>query len=229
MAQAPPTIDRLLNLVPDSPGTVLTLLQSNSQLAGERDAHGYSLVHAAASYGHVELLRALIKDYGVDPNICDEDDETALFSVEDVATAKELIELGTDMNKRNMDGQLAAEKLADEDEQPAVAAYLREVAGDDQTAAAASAASLSNGDANGIHPPPPPLPEGLQLNVGTMHAGDAGDEPDPEFRRRIEELAARGDFEGEEGQRELRELVMQAISGVANEAQAPPATRRRLD
>ncbi|KJX94747.1 ankyrin repeat-containing protein [Zymoseptoria brevis] len=227
MAQAP-SIDRLLNLVPESPDTVLSYLQTHPDLALKQDAHGYSLVHAAASYGHTDLLRALVKEYNVDPNIKDEDGETALFSVEDVAMAKELIELGTDVNLRNDEGQLATEKLDDPDEQPAVAAYLREAAGGGSTAPADASESLSNGDSAGNNPPPP-LPQGLQLNVGTMRAGDAGEEPDPEFRRRIEELAARGDFDGEEGQRELRNLVMDAISGVTNDAQAPAATRRRLD
>lgn len=229
MAQPAPTIDRLLNLVPDNPDAVLSQLQSHSNLASKQDAHGYSLLHAAASYGHVALLKALVNDFQVDPNIKDEDGETALFSVEEVDMAKALIDLGTDMDLPNDDGHTAAEKLADEDEQPAVAAYLREASGQNNGAIfAASSSSLANGDSNDL-PPPPPLPAGLQLNVGTMAAGDVGDEPDPEFRRRIEELAARGDFEGEEGQRELRDLVVEALSGVTNEGPAPPASRRRLD
>lgn len=229
MAQPAPTIDRLLNLVPDNPDAVLSQLQSHSNLASKQDAHGYSLLHAAASYGHVALLKALVNDFQVDPNIKDEDGETALFSVEEVDMAKALIDLGTDMDLPNDDGHTAAEKLADEDEQPAVAAYLREASGQNNGAIfAASNSSLANGDSNDL-PPPPPLPAGLQLNVGTMAAGDVGDEPDPEFRRRIEELAARGDFEGEEGQRELRDLVVEALSGVTNEGPAPPASRRRLD
>lgn len=229
MAQQVPSIDRLLNLVPDNPDTVTSQLQTHPDLANKQDAHGYSLLHAAASYGHDALLRVLVNEYHVDANIKDEDGETALFSVEEVDMAKVLIELGTNMDLRNNDGQTAAEKLADEDEQPAVAAYLREAGGNtgDENSTAPSS-SLANGDSNGIHPPPP-LPAGLQLNVGTMAAGDVGEEPDPEFRRRIEELAARGDFEGEQGQRELRELVVEALSGVTNEGQAPPSSRRRLD
>lgn len=229
MAQSTPSIDRLLNLVPDSPDTVLSQLQAHSGLASKQDAHGYSLLHAAASYGHITLMRALVNNYHVDPNIKDEDGETALFSVEEVDMAKVLIELGTNMDIPNDEGHTAAEKLADEDEQPAVAAYLREAGG--QTNGHSStvpSSSLANGASDGLAPPPP-LPAGLQLNVGTMAAGDVGEEPDPEFRRRIEELAARGDFEGEEGQRELRDLVVEALSGVTNEVQAPPASRRRLD
>ncbi|KAF2173219.1 hypothetical protein M409DRAFT_17165 [Zasmidium cellare ATCC 36951] len=242
MAQAP-TIDRVLNLAADSPDDVLTHLQSHPELASKTDAHGYNLVAAAASYGHDRLLKALINDYKVDPNIKDEDGETALFNVEEVRMAKELIELGTDLSLPNNEGQTAAEKLDDEDEQPAIAAFLREIA----AGASAGGASTwtetavenasptftehrptTSTDANGTHPPPP-LPNGLQLNVGTMSPGEAGDEPDPEFRRRIEELASHPDFQGEEGQRELRRLIQDAISGVTGESQAPASSRRRVD
>lgn len=239
MAQAAPTIDRLLNLVPDSPSTVLRELQSHPELASKQDAHGYSLVHAAASYGHESLLEALIGDYSVDPNITDEDGETALFSVEEVRMAKALIDLGASITLRNDEGQTPAEKLDDEDEQPAVAAYLRSVASgttsnghaagtETATADASSTLSTPSGEvSNGTHRPPP-LPEGLHLNVGTMDAAEAGEEPDPEFRRRIEDLVAHPDYRSEEGQRELRALVMDAVSGLSNESQAPQASRRRL-
>lgn len=221
MAQTP-TIDLLLNLAAERPSTVLEQLQNHPNLASKQDAHGYSLVHAAASYGHDELLKALIRTYNVDPNITDEDGETALFSVEEVRLAKELIELGTDPNVKNSEGQVAAEKLDDEDEQPAVAAYLKDlVAGSSDGTAHAT-------QTNGVHAPPP-VPGGMQVNVGTMRADEAGEAPDPEFRRRIEELAARPDFQDEAGQAELRRLVEDAISGVTQDGQAPPSTRRRVD
>ncbi|EME48760.1 hypothetical protein DOTSEDRAFT_122410 [Dothistroma septosporum NZE10] len=221
MAQSP-NIDLLLNLAAERPSTVLEQLQAHPGLASKQDAHGYSLVHAAASYGHEELLRALIRTYNVDPNIADEDGETALFSVEEVRLAKKLIELGTDPSMKNSEGQLAAEKLDDEDEQPDVAAYLRELATEGSDAATTGAQT------NGVHPPPP-VPGGMQVNVGTMRADEAGEAPDPEFRRRIEELAARPDFQDEAGQAELRRLVEDAISGVTQHVQAPPSTRRRVD
>lgn len=225
MAQAP-SIDVLLNLVPERPNTVLEKLQAYPDLASRRDAHGYSLVHAAASYGHADLLKSLINDFKVDPNIKDEDGETALFSVEEVAMAKELLDLGTDQSLRNDEGQTAAEKLDDEDEQPAIAAFLREASGD-QTSSMPSQSAPSNGQANGVHAPPP-LPEGLQLNIGTMIPDEAG-EADPEFKRRIEELAARSDFETEDGQRALRDLITDALGSSNQNSDAPPASRRRLD
>lgn len=234
----PPTIDRLLNLVPDSPDTVLNYLRTHPQLASGQDAHGYSLVHAATSYGHGGLLRALIHEYHVDPNILDEDGETALFNAESVDIAKELLQLGVKLGITNGEGQTAAEKLDDPDEQPLVAAYLKEAAGSQSDEAAASAlaqtggsnassaalaGTLENGDSTHR---PPPLPNGVKVNVGTMNQGEEAGEPDPEFRRRIEELAAREDFQGEDSQRELRNLITDAVSGLSDEDRRPTSIRR---
>lgn len=70
---------------------------------------------------------------------------------------------------------------------------------------------IANGT-NGIHAPPP-LPEGVSVNIGTMVPEEEGEVVDPEFRRRIEELAQREDFQGEDGQNALRELITEAIRG----------------
>lgn len=240
-APAPPTIDRLLNLVPDHPDQVLQQLQQHPALASKQDAHGYSLLHAATSYNHPHLLRALVQEYHVNSDITDEDGETALFNAETVEMAKELLSLGVKLDAINSEGQTAAEKLDDEDEQPAVATYLREVA--DHTTADAAASTMAqtagaesssvaqagtaNGDSNRVHPPPP-LPNGVKINVGTMQQDEAGAEPDPEFRRRIEELAARDDFQTEDGQRELRDLVQDAVSGLTQD-EARAASRRKVE
>lgn len=234
MAQAL-TIDRLLNQVPDSPSVVLSHLQAHPELASKQDSHGYSLLHAAVSYGHVDLMKALVQIYHVDVDIKDEDRETALFNAESVEVAQEFIQLGVDIDVRNADGQTAAEKLDDEDEQPLVAAYLRNARSPEMSPQSGSANGTipttsrtgTSGQANGVHAPPP-MPNGVQVEVGTMEQGEEGEAPDPEFRRRIEELAAREDFEGEAGQRELRELITDAVSGLGGDSQAPAASRRRL-
>ncbi len=236
MSDQAPSIDLLLNLVPDAPERVLAELRAHPDLASKQDAHGYSLLHAATSYEDLDLARALIQEFNVDPNVRDEDDETCLFNAESVNFATELVALGVRIDAKNNNGQIAAEKMDDEDEQPQVAHYLKDVmkqnAGGSVPAVNGSASSsstnatLANGDAEHT-PPPPPLPNGVQVTVGTMHADEAGEEPDPEFRRRIEELAARQDFEGEEGQSELRNLVSDAVSGLERDGQGS-ATRRRL-
>ncbi|KAG9581580.1 hypothetical protein KCV04_g23087, partial [Aureobasidium melanogenum] len=86
------TIDKLLNLAADKPDQVLQHLQTNPELASQQDRHGYSLLHAAASYNHPELIQTLLSTYSVNPNLVDEDDETCLFSVETVDMAKFLVE-----------------------------------------------------------------------------------------------------------------------------------------
>jgi hypothetical protein len=228
----PFTIDRLLNLVPDSPDTVIAHLRDHPNLASQQDSHGYSLLHAATSYGHLQLAQLLIKDFNVPANIADEDDETALFNAETVEMAKELLLLGVSLDAKNSEGQTAAEKLDDEDEQPAVAAFLRQAAGGasvDEAVAQTGVAADSNGTngTDGVHAPPP-LPGNFEVNVGTMDASEAGEEPNPEIRRRIEELAARPDFQTEQGQAELRELVSEILTGFGQEGQSS-ATRRRVE
>lgn len=145
-------------------------------------------------------------------------------------------ELGADAGWRNAEGVTARERIEEEDDWPAVAAYLRERTGSGSNADSTNTAdgdAAANGQAAGEAEDgarhPPPLPEGVKINVGTMEE-PAGEEeaPDPEFRRRIEELAAREDFQGEEGQRELRNLIVEAVSGLTLEGQGREA-RRRVD
>ncbi|KAE8452387.1 hypothetical protein EG329_001087 [Mollisiaceae sp. DMI_Dod_QoI] len=195
-------------LAADNPPELLPLLRENPSLASSQDEHGYSLMHAAASYNHLDLLRALVNELRVNVNIKDEDGETALFVAETVDCAKILVEeLHADITIVSDEGKTAREKFAEENDFPEVAVYLRMKELESQVNGASLAPTT-----NGVHPPPP-LPEGVQVNIGTMAEEEAGDVVDPEFRRRIEELAAREDFQGEDGQRALRELITEAIRG----------------
>jgi hypothetical protein len=217
-------IDILLNLVPDSPDTVLSHLANSPNLASARDAHGYSLLHAASSYNQIPLLRALIETYNVSPNIIDEDNETPLFAAETIDVAKALSELGADVAWTNAEGMTAAEKIEGEGEFPLVAQFLRE----NTTGSSRSSAAISSAENIAL----PPLPNGVKINIGTMDEPEEEGAPDPEFRRRIEELAARDDFQTEEGQRQLRELVTEAVTGIRageEEEDGRDARRRRVE
>lgn len=210
-------------LAADNSPTLLPLLHSSPPLASSQDAHGYSLLHAAASYNHLSLLRTLVHDFHVNVNITDEDSETALFVVETVAAAQCLVEeLKADPTITNTDDLTAEEKITADGDFVAVADYLRET----RVRAAGAGAEQARGP-NGVAPAPS-LPPNVTVNVGTMEEGQGvGDgEVDPEFRRRIEELAAREDFRGEEGQRQLRELVSDAVRSVGSEAQGRDVRRR---
>lgn len=223
MALPTPTIDLLLNLIDSRPQAILSSLEKHPQLASARDAHGYSLVHAAASYNQLSVLRELIQKYNVDVNILDEDGETPLFATENAQVATCLVhELGADISIRNAEGKTAEEKIGEEEgEAHEVYQYLKSL----RTGGEAKSAGAA--ETEGIHPPPP-LPGGVKINMGTMAEDAAGDAPDPEIRRRIEELAAREDYESEEVQQQLRELVQDVVAGMGGDG-SERSVRRRVD
>jgi uncharacterized protein len=200
-------------LAAENSPTLLPLLRSNLSLASKQDEHGYSLLHAAASYNHIDLLRSLVNEFHVNINLKDEDGETCLFVAETLPIARCLIEeLHIDAEVRNDEGMTAMEKIAQEGDYPELAAYLQTVSG-----------GLMDGDSvarevvGGSSNRPLPLPSNVTVDIGMMPDqildGEA-QEPDPEFKRRIEELAAKDNFHDEEGQRELRDLITDAVRDV---------------
>ena len=213
-------------LAADNSPHLLPLLRSKPDLASSQDEHGYSLVHAAASYNHLDLLRTLVDEFQVNVNTRDEDGETALFVVETVEAARILLEeLNADMDIKNAEGMAAEEKIRTEGDFSTVADYLFASRSRSQTGSATGPES-----AEAINRPPP-LPSNVTVNVGTIDTTsqeiECQSSVDPQFRRRIQELAAREDFQGEEGQRELRELVTEAVAGVGSDEYR--LARRRLE
>lgn len=232
MTLPPPTIDLLLTLIDTRPHAILSTLTQHPHLASARDTHGYSLVHAAASYNELDVLRTLVQTHAVDVDLVDEDGETALFAAEKVEVARCLVEeLGADIGWRNGEGRTAEERIGEEDGPGhEVVRYLRarRLGGGEAGAGAGAGGEIEAEAADGEvagHAPPPPLPEGVRINMGTMEE-DAADAPDPEIRRRIEELAARPDYESDEVQRELRELVQDVVSGMGGQEQGRSVKRR---
>ena len=95
-----------------------------------KDPNGYTPIHAAASYGHINLLQYLI-DNGGDINIQDNEGDTPLHHVEDVKSAKYLIEnLHADYKVKNNDGLTAQQYIEEDDDFPEVAEYLKTLAHD---------------------------------------------------------------------------------------------------
>lgn len=213
-------------LAADNPTALLALLRESPSLASQQDDHGYSLIHAAASYNHLDLLRALVTEFNVPVDLRDEDSETALFVVETIEAARLLVEeLGVDTALTGNEGLTAREKIQQDGDFPAVAEYL---AG--KESAAAARAGAAQAPVNGTSPNGclPPVPQGLSVNFGTVNEDEAsGASPDPEFRRRIEELAAREDLNTEAGQAALRQLVEEAVAGedLAQERNVRPRQR----
>lgn len=213
-------------LAADNSPNLLPLLRSHPHLASSQDPHGYSILHAAASYNHLDLLRTVINEFPVDINIKDEDGEIPLFVVETVEAAQVLVEeLGADLTIKNAEGMTAEEKILADGDYPTIAAFLRECrlqksAEEGQNFEAhLSEAPLSSDERL------PPLPSNVLVNVSTMDEESAVG-VDPDFKRRIEDLAARGDFQGEDGQRELRKLIADAVRTTGNSKNTRDVRRR---
>ncbi|KDN44193.1 hypothetical protein RSAG8_05666, partial [Rhizoctonia solani AG-8 WAC10335] len=90
------------------------------------DVIGYTPMHAASSYGHVQILAYLISKGG-DVNVTDEEGDTPLFAAETVAVAEFLVENGALVDVRNSEGVSPIEAV--EDDYPEVAEYLRSRSG----------------------------------------------------------------------------------------------------
>ncbi|KAL6942573.1 hypothetical protein ACO0QE_003752 [Hanseniaspora vineae] len=102
---------------------------ANGLSAVAKDPNGYTPMHAAASYGHLQLLEFLVNKHNGDINVRDEDGDTPLHHVEDAATAKFVIEqLHADPNLRNNEHLTALDNLLqDSDSDPQLVEYLKSV------------------------------------------------------------------------------------------------------
>ncbi|KAK9381129.1 uncharacterized protein V2V93DRAFT_368390 [Kockiozyma suomiensis] len=198
---------------------VEALLLTGTHTANDKDPHGYTALHAAASYTHIKLLRLLI-ERGGDVDIRDEDGETPLFVVEKVEAAKVLVEeLGADWQVRNTEGETAREKMEreiEEDGEPYedIVAYLKLL----EEGGKAENDMLAN-----IQKELETIPEGMSVSIQRVPE-EAEDEAASERRRRIEE-ALQSD-NPEEGVSKLVEEAVRLQLGEQREESEPAAKRR---
>ncbi|KAI0033554.1 ankyrin repeat-containing domain protein [Vararia minispora EC-137] len=100
---------------------VQTLVDAHGISPNAPDPHTYTPMHAAASYGHTAVLDFLLSRGG-DVNVADADADTPLYTVEDIPTARWLLDHGATLDIRNAEGLSPIEHLSEDF--PAVAAYL---------------------------------------------------------------------------------------------------------
>jgi hypothetical protein len=181
--------------------------------ANVKDPNGYTPIHAAASYGHLDLLRLLISRGG-DINIQDNEGDTPLHHAEDVAVAKALIdELHADYSVTNNDGQTPAQYIAAEDEFPELAIYLQSLThgGNTFIASLPSPGEVEGHQIRYTMQSEPETPIGVNL---------MGDE---DRRRRMEEV-----LNSENPEEGLRELVQNAVAeGLAKQDEESEKKRRK--
>jgi hypothetical protein len=193
-----------------------------------KDPNGYTPIHAAASYGHIGLLKLLIKRGG-DINVQDSEGDAPLHHVEDIKTAKLMVEeLKADWKIKNNEGQIPAEYIEEDDEFPELAHYLRSLSHDQP-----HATSVSGDDSLASLPAPGNI-DGHQIRY-TMEneAPSEEDSIDDEERRKKIELI----LNSENPEEALRDLVKSAVqegmSKYQNEQELEdveaPSSKKRKD
>lgn len=126
---------------------VQEFLEQGGMDVNAADEFGYTCLHAAASYGHADLVQFLI-DRGGNVALRDPDGDTPLHVCEEVNVAQVLVGSGADPQARNTDGKRPHD-VALEDGHVALANYLRGLCGlPPLTAAQAQAAmeALESGE-----------------------------------------------------------------------------------
>eukprot|EP00949_MAST-11_sp_MAST-11-sp1_P002706 g2706.t1 len=83
---------------------VQELVQADAELVNAHDENGYSPLAAAASYGHIEIIRFLIRN-GADVNFQDTEGDTALHCVSTAEAFDVLLEAGADTSLTNNEGK----------------------------------------------------------------------------------------------------------------------------
>ena len=101
---------------------VKALIESGTHVVNEQDNNGYSAIHAAASYGHEELIRYLISN-GADVNLKDNDGDTPILLCEEPEIFTILKSYGADPTAVNDLGQGIFEKVV-EDENDVMIRFL---------------------------------------------------------------------------------------------------------
>ncbi|KAJ2615063.1 hypothetical protein H4S08_001420 [Coemansia sp. RSA 1365] len=82
---------------------VQQLVEEDKSAVNAKDENGYTPLHAAASWKHIEILQYLIRNGG-DVNIVDSDGDTPLHICEDRECAALLLAQGADPETRNYEG-----------------------------------------------------------------------------------------------------------------------------
>jgi len=119
---------------------VRELIEHQSISPNVPDSFTYTPMHAAASYGHLDILSYLISKgtkvggssrqlihiaAGGNVNVSDEDGDTPLYTVESIETARLLVDNGADILWRNHEGLTPAASLVQDF--PQVAGYLNSI------------------------------------------------------------------------------------------------------
>jgi ankyrin repeat protein len=124
------TFGLIMNAIPSDPSDAtnlfiqagdgnLAFVQANLPALGlnHSDENGYTCLHAAASYAHMDMLRWLVEQ-GADVNVADSDGDTPLHHCEKQEVAAYLISAGADHQRKNGEGKMPMQAKMEDMIQP---------------------------------------------------------------------------------------------------------------
>ncbi|KAI5950515.1 hypothetical protein CANMA_005175 [Candida margitis] len=203
---------------------------SSDFTANSKDPNGYTPIHAAASYGHHDLIDYLV-NHGGDINIQDSEGDTPLHHVEDLTTARLLVEkYKADYKIKNNDGLTAASFIEEEDEFPEVATYLKNLT-HDKPEESSSEVAKANEFLESL--PAPGTVDGheIKYSLQSEQQQQGDEELSPEEleqrRKKIEQI-----LRSENPEEGLRELITSAVHDGLEQRQQQdeeeePSSKRR--
>ncbi|KAJ1032496.1 hypothetical protein NDA16_000520 [Ustilago loliicola] len=175
------------------------------------DEFTYTPLHAAASYGHLDILRYLLNHPSAPSNAVnttDSDLDTPLFVCETVETARCLIEeFSADAKHKNSEGITAAQQAL-ENEHEELARYIASVTGEalEQHDEENNEEELDE-DENGVQ-----RSQATELTTEEQAAEDQRlDAQTDQLMARVGEIMTRAEREGFDPEDELRTLVSESV------------------
>lgn len=190
---------------------VKSLIESGKYTPNSPDPNGFTPIHAAASYGNIELLKYLLNNGG-DPNIQDSDGDTPLHHCESLEVIKLLInEFNANYRVKNNDGLNVKDYFIEEDEFPDIIAFLTvlEKTGDSSNPTSIGFANESTKMS---------LPNGAEIKAfldnATMATGNEEDESEEmkQRRKQVQQIFENTDLSDEQRDEQLRNYVMGVVS-----------------
>jgi len=196
------------------------LVQAKGISPNTPDEYSYTPMHAAASYGHIDVLEYLISKGG-DVNMIDNENETPLYVVETPQVAKWLVDHGADSQWKNADRLKPADVLREDF--PEIADWLASLAPppepepenvDPSTSEPTNESSTSTSapiPTAGSSTTDPAISTGTSLPSTAQPSAYATDQSadalTSQLLARVHEIMARAEAEGKDLEAELDHLV----------------------
>lgn len=186
-------------------------IESGKYTPNSSDPNGFTPIHAAASYGNIELLKYLLTNGG-NPNIQDSDGDTPLHHCESLDVIKLLInEFNANYRLKNNDGLNVKDYFIEEDEFPDIIEFLTilEKTGDSSNTTTIG----TTNDTTKLS-----LPNGAEIKAfldnATMATGNEEDETEEMKLRRkqVQQIFENTELSDEQRDEQLRNYVMGVVS-----------------